>query len=102
MTTTREADVLRTVLDLLAARRILAFRLNTGAMKIGRRFMRFGVPGMSDVVAFPSGGVLWIECKSTCGVQSDLQRSFQAQVESAGHKYVIARSVEDVLREVEK
>jgi hypothetical protein len=92
---------------------ILAFRQNTGAMRAeykGKtRFMRFGVPGMADILAFRSRGVdpngawcsyiepIWIECKAPKGVQSDLQKSFQKQVESHGHRYIVARSLEDVL-----
>jgi hypothetical protein len=39
---------------------------------------------------------VWIECKDSKGKQSDLQKSFQAQVEAEGHKYIVARSIEDV------
>jgi hypothetical protein len=96
----READVLRSILDYLAAKRVLAFRMNTGALKVDKRFMRFGVPGMADILAFPDDSplqsVLWIECKADKGVQSELQKSFAAQVKQAGHTYIIARSIDDV------
>ena len=88
---------------------ILAFRMNTGAVhseyKGKSRFMRFGVPGMADILAFiPTylDGTLvgetpiWIEVKAPKGVQSELQKSFQKQVEDHGHRYAICRSVEDV------
>ena len=94
---TPEAGVQRAILDLLAAERILAFRMNSGVMRAGRRFVRFGVPGMADVLAFP-GRVLWIECKSERGRQSPEQASFQRQVESHGHSYLLARTPEDLLR----
>jgi len=38
----------------------------------------------------------WIEVKAPKGVQSELQKSFQKQVEDHGHRYAICRSVEDV------
>lgn len=38
----------------------------------------------------------WIECKAPKGKQSELQKSFQAQVESHGHRYVLAKTLEDV------
>lgn len=99
--------MLRSILDYLAAKRILAFRMNTGAMKIDKRFLRFGVPGMADIIAFPQKRfhiqhhdewtrVLWIECKAGKGMQSELQKSFQEQVEEAGHAYLIAKSIDDV------
>jgi hypothetical protein len=39
---------------------------------------------------------MWIEVKSATGKQSELQKSFQAQVEAEGHRYIVARSIEDV------
>jgi len=108
-----EAAILKSILIYLQARHVLAFRQNVGAVEAvyhgNSRFMRFGVPGMADVLAFPywlmsskADNVikiikpLWIEVKTATGKQSDLQKSFQQQVESHGHKYVIARSIEDV------
>ena len=97
-----EAAILKSILIYLQARHVLAFRQNVGAVEAvyhGKsRFMRFGVAGMSDVIAYPKPPrpVLFIEVKTATGKQSDLQASFQQQVESHGHKYVIARSIEDV------
>lgn len=98
-----EAQTQALILDYLQAKGVLAFRMNTGAMRAeykGKsRFMRFGVPGMADVLAFPLNHtmeVLWIECKAPKGTQSGLQRSFQEQVESHGHRYILAKSLEDV------
>jgi hypothetical protein len=107
-----ESQIQRAILDWLAAKGILAFRMNTGAIKStykGKdRFMRFGTPGMADVLVFevayypfgPNHGgfnkVMWLEVKTATGKQSELQKSFQAQVESHGHRYIICRSVEDV------
>jgi hypothetical protein len=98
----KEKDIQKAILDYLQARGVLAFRINTGAMQSeynGRkRFMRFGTPGMADVLAFSIfGETFWIECKSPTGKQSELQKSFQHQVEDYGHKYVLARSVDDVI-----
>jgi hypothetical protein len=74
--------------------------MNTGAAKIDGRFMRFGTPGMADIVAYPTScavpAVIWVECKAAKGKQSELQKSFQKLVEGAGHVYIIARSVDDV------
>jgi hypothetical protein len=105
----KESYVQTAIIEYLAAEHILAFRMNTGAMKLDKRFVRFGVPGMADILAFPIKNYpdgnhgtwklpqpLWIECKSTDGVQSTLQKSFQAMVEWHGHKYVIGRSTEDI------
>lgn len=114
------------ILGWMAAEHILAFRRNTGAMVVAatattkRRFIAYGVEGMSDIECFPdrckhcrthharskSGfcsscnlrpKVLWVEVKSKTGAQTPEQRSFEEQVKAEGHGYLIARSLEDVL-----
>jgi hypothetical protein len=94
---TPEGALLNLVMDWLAAERIFALRMNTGAVKIDKRFLRFGVPGLSDILAFPSGRPVWIECKAPKGRQSELQKSFQDQVVGEGHIYVLAYSLDDVI-----
>lgn len=119
MTRTGEGAIQRAILQYLAARHVLAFRMNTGAVhseyKGKSRFMRFGVPGMADILAFPKiqqsditgygrgagliyevPAIMWIEVKAENGKQSELQKSFQKQVEEQGHRYILARSIEDV------
>lgn len=110
-----ERDTQKAILDYLAAKRILAFRMNTGAMKAeykGKmRFMRFGVPGTADVLAFPKAAwnpetratldywntlPVWIEVKDLKGKQTEVQKSFEALVVMHGHRYILARSLEDV------
>ena len=106
-----EAAVQRAILDYLAARHVLAFRMQSGATmssyKGKTRLVRYGTPGMADILAMPidvnsvceallAVRPIWIECKAEKGKQSELQKSFQQQVESHGHKYVVARSIQDV------
>lgn len=95
-----ESQTQKAILDWLAAQRILAFRRNVGVHEVEGRKVRYGVPGEADIEAFPvQGGYImptWIEVKAIKGKQSELQKSFQAQVESHGHRYVIARRLEDV------
>jgi hypothetical protein len=116
---TPEGAILKQILDYLVTKHVLAFRMNTGAMQSEhngkKRFMRFGTPGMADILAFiPRDGwwysedmpsilkpglmqeVTWIECKAPKGRQSELQKSFQAQVEAEGHKYILAFSSDDL------
>lgn len=112
---TPEGALQSTILDWLAAKHILAFRMNTGAVKVDKRFFRFGVPGMGDVLAFPRAWrrhlgcetdhlntvPVWIECKAPDGRQTQLQKSFQQQVEAEGHVYIVARCLEDVMAVME-
>ena len=105
----KESELLRLVMDWLAAKQIMAFRMNSGAVKMDKRFVRFGVPGMADVLSFPRESLIasgttyamfhrinptWIELKVGKNGQSDLQKSFQKQVEREGHKYILCYSLE--------
>lgn len=114
----QESGVLKACLDLLAAEDIWHLRMNTGAMKVGKRFTRFGRPGTADILAFPlvmlkcaateapSGSYyahgiiepLWIECKSSDGIQSDAQKEFEQEVKDNLHRYLLVRDV-DTLRD---
>lgn len=111
-----EAAVQKAVLDLLAAKKILAFRNNVGSMqgahKGKRWFVRFGVTGMADVVAYPrphfhgtkscgicggTGDVLWIECKAPTKKQTAEQTDFQKLVESHGHAYIVVDDIDKLI-----
>ena len=95
---TREADTQKAILDFLAARRIFAIRLNTVGVKIGSHHIKAhsAGPGTADILVF-THPVLWVEVKSSTGKQSPEQKSFQQKVESEGHYYRVARSVQDVI-----
>ena len=77
------------------------WRQNTGAARVGRRFVRFGVPGQADLTGILRGGRrLEIEIKSPIGRQTPDQRAFQALIERFGGVYALARTVEDVCRAI--
>mgnify|MGYP001569344592 CR=1 FL=1 len=96
-----EKDIQAGIVGVLRAHGILAFRMNSGAMRgsyKGRSwYVRFGFPGMADLLAFPASKVLWIECKRPGAKQSLDQERFQILVEREGHSYLLARAPEDVL-----
>jgi hypothetical protein len=111
----KESQIQRSILDLLAAERIPAWRMNTGAMsgehKGKKWFMRFGEKGMADILAIPKKRecipplyirdipqVLWIEVKTADGKVTDDQRAFGNHVADNGMHYLIARSVDDVIK----
>lgn len=117
--TPTEAETQKAILQLLAAYGVYAFRLNTAAIRTDGRFFRahsLGA-GAADIFALPiihtaywkgspcgheltigQPQPLWIEVKSPTGKQSQEQASFQREVESRGCYYLLARSVEDVMR----
>jgi len=72
-------------------------RNNSGALKIGNRFIRFGKKGSPDIVLFLPKYVILLEIKNDKGTQSENQVEFQKRIEKLGYFYVIARSLDDVL-----
>jgi len=102
----KESDILRTIMDGLAAKRIWHVRMNSGAMRWGKnRMMFFGRKGMADILAIrwrvqnrvvSFHHVIWIECKTRTGKQSPEQAAFQAEVENEGHCYLLVRSWEEL------
>jgi len=77
------------------------WRANVGVARIGRRVVRFGVPGQADITGIlPNGRRLEIEVKAPTGRQSEDQANFQRMIERFGGLYVLARSVEDVQKAI--
>lgn len=105
----KESEVLRQITDYLTAKGILWFRMNSGAMfgsHKGKNWaVRFGTRGMADILAFVGSSFqtpnfqipVWIEVKNEKGKMSEYQTFFKELVESRGHFYVLARSVDDVM-----
>ena len=95
----REGLVVKACLLLL--RRYGAFRRqNTGAVKMGSRWVCFGKKGQADIVGSLKpevigqkyGIYLEVECKTDTGRQSDHQKAHQAEIEAAGGVYLLVRS----------
>lgn len=98
-----EAAALVEVLKALRAHRTVAWceRMNSGATRIGNRFVRFGWPGCPDVLGqLKDGRLLGVEVKSRTGRASTEQSAFLEQIRRAGGVAFIARDLRDVLREL--
>lgn len=103
--TVPERDVIRGVLGYCQLRGGYAYRQNTGGATFRNKgsnkeyFVQFGEKGASDVIAVMPGSsyrngvadVLFIECKTETGTQSDEQVAWQAEIESRGGTYIVAR-----------
>lgn len=80
-------------------KKLIYIKNNSGAMKVGDRYIRFGRPGSPDFIVFiQGGGTLHLEVKNETGRQNKAQRGYQSLIEGLSHRYYIARSVEDVQR----
>ena len=90
-----EHEVQKEILDYLKRIRLYHWRNNTGR----RGTVSYGFLGSADILGILSNGrFLAVECKSDTGKQSDLQKEFQLNIEANNGLYILARSIEDVIK----
>jgi len=100
----RERDIQKAILHWLKLKRIFHFRANTGATSFGtgpkRRFVRFGEPGVPDIICIEprTGRFVGLEVKGEKGLMSMAQFKFQIRVLEAKGEYLLAHSLEDVVK----
>lgn len=99
-----EAKIKNDILLRFGARADLRMWNNpTGAVKVGDRYIKYGLVGSADILGILKGGrFLAIEVKTATGRQSEPQKAFQRMIERFGGVYILARSAEDVERELRK
>jgi hypothetical protein len=103
-----ETDLVRVVLDRLSLAGVLCWRNNSGALKVGRRIVRFGHPGSGDVFAvLPTnnpendvGQFVSIECKVGKNKPTVLQEEWARAVRAAGGVAVVVRSIQELEEEL--
>lgn len=82
-----------------AAGRLVCIRISNGGViqQGGRRMIpNPEMLGITDLVLLLRGGTtLWVEMKAEDGRQSEGQQAFQRRISRVGHKYHVARSVEE-------
>lgn len=97
-----ESEIVKASLEYLQSRGISAIRMNVGAVRFadkngGQNFVRFGTPGMSDILGIlPDGRTLAVECKTANGRLSGFQSEFLDTIRRNNGVAIVARSVEDV------
>ncbi len=95
-----EASALAEVLKVLRNHPAVAWceRQNTGAAKVGERFIRFGWRGCSDLLGMlKDGRLLAVECKAPKGRLRDEQTEFLSLVRRYGGVAFVARDCRDVM-----
>jgi len=98
-----EAAALIEVLKALRAHPAVAWveRQNTGATRLGNRFVKFGWPGCSDVLGqLHDGRFLAVEVKAVAGRLSPEQIVFLERVRAAGGVAFVARNCRDVFEQL--
>jgi len=103
-----ERNLQHAILEFLAYRKIYAWRSNTGAFPAAytskatglttRRFIRFGKPGISDILGIlPDGKLLAIEVKSPSGGRLRPEQVDFLDAITKNHGVAgMAKSIEDV------
>ena len=99
-----EAAALCEVLKALHAHPAVAWceRMNSGAARVGGRFIRFGFTGCPDVLGMlRDGRLLGVEVKAPKGKLRPEQAVFLERVRAGGGVSFVARDCRDVLRELQ-
>ena len=95
-----EADSLREIMQALKTHKLVAWceRQNTGAAKVGGRFIKFGWTGCSDILGqLKDGRLLAVEVKRPKGGKlTDDQILFLELVRQHGGVSIVARNLHDV------
>lgn len=100
-----EAAALSEVLKALKAHPAVAWceRQNSGAARIGNRFVRFGWPGCPDILGMlRDGRFLGVEVKAKAGRLRPEQSVFLDRIRCAGGVAFVAHDLRDVMRELNK
>ena len=91
-----ETDLVRGCLEVLNMHGIMAWRNNTGALRTGKRFIRFGAAGSPDIIAIRDGRFIGIECKLPGRKQSTSQIMFETGIRAAGGEYWLIYGVDEL------
>jgi hypothetical protein len=97
----KEAAALVEVLQALRTHPAVAWceRMNSGAVRMGARFVRFGWPGCPDVLGqLKDGRLLGVEVKGPTGKLRPAQAGLLERIRSAGGVAFMARDCRDVIR----
>lgn len=112
-----------TLVALSALPKTIVWRNNTGQAWAGKRItppvgstirvthgmvilenarpVRFGLPGSGDILGTSNGIPLSVEIKTLTGRQAQLQKNFERRWSECGGRYILGRSPEMVLSQIE-
>ena len=99
-----EKDVMEIVDQVLSAHHIFHWRNNTGAAKMGRRWVRYGYPGSSDWLGIcPNGRLLAVECKAPkTGRLTEPQINFLDCINRHGGVAIVADGLDSLMKQLKE
>lgn len=99
----KETELQKQIISYLRMCGIFARRNNSGAAWIKGKLVRFGWPGSPDIEGImPGGRYIGIETKTDKGRLSPRQQGFHERIRQLNAVIFVARSIEDVERELSK
>jgi len=94
---TPENDLKKAILSYLHFHKIPAWRINSGALKVQDRYIRFSVPGIADIIGvLPDGRFLAVETKSTGNTLTPAQKDFLETITKNNGVAIVAYSINDI------
>ena len=86
---------------------VLCFRMPVGKIQKGKHWIQLCKEGTADLLVFPrTGPVTWVETKDPAGStkksRREQQEAFRARVEALGHRYLLAKTLDEGLRALEE
>ncbi len=96
-----ETAVQKSICDYLAIRKHFFWRSNNIPVFAQGRFRampKYSMNGVPDIILVKDGKFVGIEVKRKGGKQSDSQIRFQKQLELNGGKYILAESIDDIIK----
>ena len=101
-----ETQLQKAILQLLHIKyshKAVFFRNNTGAVKSGKSYIKYGLGvGSADIIGCLGGRFIALEVKLPKGRQSPDQMKWQGAIEHCGGFYAIVRSPEEAMRVIEE
>ena len=78
----------------------MCFRMQSGKIPIGKRWIHLCDEGTADLLVFPRiGPVTWVETKdpngSTPKARREQQQAFRERVEAIGHRYLRVTTIDE-------
>ena len=92
-----ESEIQKQIIDYCTAKGALVFRMNAGSRNYNNKQAPKGTP---DLFVVKKPVAVWVEVKTPTGKVSEVQEKMHDRLRELGQRVIIARSVEDVMREL--
>lgn len=98
-----ETELCKQVKDFLEIKGLPIYRNNTGAVKTGKRFVRFGTVGSPDFIGHDfAGRYVGIECKVGSNKQSQGQVEFERVCNKYNAIYILCYNLDDLEKKLKE